>query len=148
MVSNKYKGTKFENELCEKLYAFGGFWARPMFPAPDGSQPFDVMIINQRGNVFAIECKDCENDVFDLKRIEHNQEVALTRLLFNYNMHNRVFFAFNTSEDIFFVPAQIILDYKINSMFGKKNKKQLNLQDIKKDGINFTQFLSENGGLK
>ncbi len=146
MKNNKKNGTKFENDLCKKLSEHS-MWARPMFPAHDGSQPFDVMAINKRGNLFAIECKDCVDDVFSLNRIEDNQRVSLTNLCYAYNMGNRVFFAFNTSKGIYFALAKTIIDLHINSLFGK-SKKSLNMNEIEKISVSFEQFLKENGGEK
>lgn len=141
-MTNKVRGTKFENELCTQLNA-SGFWCRPMYPAPDGSQPFDVMAINSRGVLYCFECKDCLNDVFQLKRIEANQEVCLRRLMCQYKLENKVLFAFNMSDNIYILNADIVLDKLVEYMFNGKNSK-LDLNFIKANGVTLENFIKEN----
>lgn len=143
-MTNKKSGTKFENDVCKRLNE-GGFWCRLMYPAPDGSQPFDVMAINKRGYLYCIECKDCKNDVFELNRIENNQEISLSNLTNAYMLDNRVVFAFNTSKGIYIVVAREILHLYFMSGF-HGCKKSLNLKDIQKIGVPLEQFIRENGG--
>ena len=140
-MNNKRNGTKFENEICE-MASKAGLWARPMFPAPNGSQPFDVMLINQKGNLLAIECKVCVNDVFDLRRIEDNQRVCLTNLCYSFNLLNRCFFAFKTSKGIYMIEAKKIIDMSIDALFSK-TKKSLDLKQFESLGINWEQFIKQ-----
>lgn len=139
---NKVSGTKFENELCKRLNE-KGFWCRPMYPAPDGSQPFDVMVINKRGYLYCIECKDCKNDVFGLNRIEDNQDISLSNLINKYCLDNRVLFAFDTSAGTYLVVAREVLHLNFLSGFSGY-KKTLNLKDMQKIGISLEQFIREN----
>lgn len=129
-MTNKKSGTNFENELCEKL-SEGGFWCRLMYPALDGSQPFDVMAIDRTGHLYCIECKDCQNDVFPLNRVENNQEISLSNLINNFMLEDRVLFAFKTSVGIYIVVARKVLHLIFLSGFEKGNK-SIKLNDIQK----------------
>lgn len=138
MSNNKVCGTKFENILCNKLHD-GGFWVRLMYPAPNGSQPFDVIAINRKGELFCIECKDCKNDVFDLRRIELNQIVSFDLLYSNYNCRN-LYFAFNTSDGCIIVEAKKIIDYE------REGKKSLKIDGLLKMGTKVEEFVKEKSG--
>lgn len=138
---NKVRGTKFENKLCAEL-SNNGVWCRLMYPAPDGSQPFDVMAISPKGALFCFECKDCLNDTFQLSRIESNQEISLTRLMYQYNLINRVFFAFNTSLGIYILNADYVLEEYRKYMFTKKDSK-LTLKYIMTCGVELKKFIEE-----
>lgn len=71
---NKKVGNAFEQEFCEIL-AQHGFWAHNLAQNRQG-QPFDV-IAAKDGATYVFDCKVCEDDVFDLSRIEENQENAM-----------------------------------------------------------------------
>ena len=75
-ISNKKKGTRFEDHLVELLRGLG-FWARPMYPAPDGSQPFDVMAVSPKGELFVFENKTNSGKNFSISRLEDNQLINL-----------------------------------------------------------------------
>lgn len=138
---NKVRGTKFENKLCAEL-SNNGIWCRSMYPAPDGSQPFDVMAITPKGELFCFECKDCLNDIFQLNRIENNQEISLTRLMYQYNLKDKVFFALNTTQGTYILNADDVLEEYRKYMFTKKESK-LTLQNIKTCGITLEKFIKE-----
>lgn len=71
---NKALGTQFEQEFTHIL-ADQGFWVHRLQDNKNG-QPFDI-IAAKNGHVHAIDCKDCQSDVFLLKRMEENQRNAM-----------------------------------------------------------------------
>lgn len=79
MINNKVLGTKYEQEVCD-LLAANGFWVHFISPAPDGSQPFDIIAVKQ-GQAFAIDCKTCADDTFPITRLEDNQIMAFEKWL-------------------------------------------------------------------
>lgn len=80
VLSNKKKGSNFEEELASIL-ARHGFWAHVVAPNPkDGSQPFDV-IAAKNNRVYNFDCKTLDVAKFPLRRIEENQEKAFTKLM-------------------------------------------------------------------
>lgn len=73
-MSNKSNGNSFENEFANEIFS-RGFWAHVLVPNRNG-QPFDVIAVNDHG-ALAVDCKDCQKDVFDISRIEGNQHTAM-----------------------------------------------------------------------
>lgn len=73
-MSNKKNGTVFEQDFA-KLLAGYGFWVHLLQDNRNG-QPFDV-IAAKAGETYVFDCKDCQNGVFPLNRIEENQECAM-----------------------------------------------------------------------
>lgn len=95
MVSNKKKGSKFEEEFTE-LLSQNGFWAHVIAPnVKDGSQPFDI-IAQKYGRSYNFDCKTVDGATFPLSRIEENQEKAFERLLYCGNTEN--YFVFNRAD--------------------------------------------------
>lgn len=91
MISNKKKGSGFEEEFA-KMLSDKGFWAHIVAPSPkDGSQPFDI-VAAKNGYFYAFDCKTIKGTKFPLVRIEENQEKAFKRLW--YTNSNRTLFAF------------------------------------------------------
>lgn len=90
---NKKVGNAFEQEFCEIL-AQHGFWAHNLAQNRQG-QPFDV-IAAKDGVAYVFDCKVCEDDVFDLSRIEENQENAM--LLWESKGNIPGFFVFKMSS--------------------------------------------------
>lgn len=76
--NNKEIGTEFEQDFCEYLSKLG-FWVHFLNPAPNGSQPFDIIAIS-KDTVFCIDCKTLDGDRFPFSRIEDNQESAFNML--------------------------------------------------------------------
>ncbi len=74
-MSNKSEGTHFERKFADILYA-KGFW---VLNIPDGrnGQPFDIIAARDR-QAFAFDCKVCEGQRFEFRRIEENQRNAFT----------------------------------------------------------------------
>jgi Holliday junction resolvase len=93
--NNKKSGTSFEKELADILYN-NGFWSHCIAPAPDGSQPFDVVAV--KGNcAFVFECKVCTKGKFSADRIEDNQRTSVC--IFANCQNQNSFFAFKNEED-------------------------------------------------
>lgn len=76
--NNKTIGSEFEKDFCDYLSKMG-FWVHFLNPAPNGSQPFDIIAIS-RDTVLCIDCKTLEGDRFPFNRIEDNQESAFSML--------------------------------------------------------------------
>lgn len=95
LLSNKKKGSNFEEEFAE-LLSKNGFWAHVIAPNPkDGSQPFDVQA-QKYGKAYNFDCKTVNGYRFLLRRIEENQEKAFTKLASCGNHNN--YFAFKRSD--------------------------------------------------
>lgn len=73
-MSNRKTGSMFEQHFCQIL-ADNGFWAHNLAQNSIG-QPFDVIAVKDE-KAYAVDCKVCENDTFDLRRIEENQRCAM-----------------------------------------------------------------------
>lgn len=107
--NNKKIGSDFEQKFCQYFFK-KGFWAHFLNPAPDGSQPFDVILI-KNGRAIAIDCKTVEGKSFPLDRIEPNQESAFKLMQECRNTEN--YFALKISEsELIFVPAAYLLGAK------------------------------------
>lgn len=76
--NNKKIGSEFEKDFCKYLSKMG-FWVHFLNPAPNGSQPFDVIAVS-RETTLCIDCKTLEGDRFPFNRIEDNQESAFSML--------------------------------------------------------------------
>ena len=100
-MSNKKNGNDFEQEFCE-LLAENGFWAHNMANRKNG-QPADV-IAARNSCAYLIDCKVCENDRFDFKRVEENQRLAMERW---FNCGNGTgWFAIKMCEEIYMMDAR------------------------------------------
>ena len=98
MGSNKKIGNGFEAEFCEIL-AKNGFWAHNMAQNQTG-QPADVIAVRHNVSVL-IDCKVCSNDYFDTRRIEPNQEAAMT--LWQDRGNELCYFALKLSTGVIYV---------------------------------------------
>jgi Holliday junction resolvase len=76
MSGNKKQGSAFERYMCDKLAA-AGFWVHN-FASREYGQPADIIAV-RNGWAYLIDCKSCSGNVFDLRRIEENQELAMRR---------------------------------------------------------------------
>ncbi len=78
-MSNIQAGSQFEEELVKK-FGENGFWAS-LFPKDkDGSQPCDIIALNEF-SAYLIDAKDCQNGRFPFSRIEDNQIHSMERFL-------------------------------------------------------------------
>ncbi|MHC1750710.1 MAG: hypothetical protein AB9856_20755 [Cellulosilyticaceae bacterium] len=109
MVSNKKKGSGFEEEFAQ-LLSENRFWAHVIAPNPkDGSQPFDVVAAKNE-SMYAFDCKTVEGDRFPLNRIEENQEKAFQRLGQCGSYKN--YFAFKVKENVYLCEASALISFK------------------------------------
>ena len=105
MKNNKKIGAEFERELCQYLYQ-QGYWTHFLSPAPDGSQPFDIIAL-RRGSALAIDCKTCKTASFPLSRIEDNQATAFTMVYMSGGA--TCFFAIKYGDCVYMLEAEYLL---------------------------------------
>lgn len=74
MNTNKKVGNEFETEFCRWLFQ-RGCWAHN-FANRSYGQPADIIAI-RGGKAFLIDCKVCENNYFDTRRVEDNQKDSM-----------------------------------------------------------------------
>ena len=132
---NKKSGSDFENEFCE-LVSHAGFWAHCVKDNKNG-QPADV-IVSKNNNAALIDCKDCENDMFPMSRIEENQELAMTKWLLCGNLYAD--FALKTSAGIRIIGIEKLLELRAQGL------KRLNLAQIEENSISFSEWVEVFGG--
>lgn len=80
MISNKSKGSKFENDYANWLSSLG-YWCHLIAGGNHtGSQPFDIIAIKD-DIPWCIDCKTLVNKsgTFTLERLEENQRLAFQR---------------------------------------------------------------------
>lgn len=112
--NNQDKGKDFENRFLQYL-AKEGFWAHFMHPAPDGSQPFDIIAVKNvssitRPNIMvcAFDCKTLEKGRFPLNRIEDNQQMAFEALN-RRGIHN-TYFVIDCGSHCRLIPSQTAIE--------------------------------------
>ena len=98
-MNNKQAGNRFERDFCEQL-ASDGFWVHFMGGSKNG-QPADIIAVRNEV-AYLIDAKDCKNDVFEFRRIEDNQDMAMIKWEMCGN--NQGLFALNTSEGVYMLP--------------------------------------------
>lgn len=108
-MSNKKVGNRFESELCEILSMYG-FWSHNLSQNSAG-QPADVIAV-RNGKAYLIDCKVCSTDKgFDLRRVEENQELAMS--LWGECGNGQGWFAMKLpTGDIFMLPHFVIRAYQ------------------------------------
>ena len=102
-MNNKQAGNRFEREFCEKL-ASDGFWAHFMGGNKNG-QPADIIAVKNE-IAYLIDAKDCKNDVFEFRRIEYNQDMAMIKWEMCGN--NQGLFALNTSRGVYMLRYGVV----------------------------------------
>lgn len=115
-MNNKKIGSEFEQKLCQYFADFG-YWVHFINPAPDGSQPFDIIAVKgiQHGHsisehVVAVDCKTLSDREkrFPLNRMEDNQISAFT-LLNSKGIHN-TYFAIQHRGKVYLLPSQHLIE--------------------------------------
>lgn len=101
---NKALGTSFEKEFCAVL-AEKGFWVHFCTPAPNGSQPCDVIAVKD-GNAYLIDCKTCKDKRFRFSRLEDNQVYAFRKWGRCGNLNRYV--AVKHEDNIYLIPFEIV----------------------------------------
>ena len=133
--SNKKSGSDFETDFCI-LASSAGFWAHCIKDNKNG-QPADV-IVSKNNTTALVDCKDCENDIFPLSRIEENQELAMTKWLSCGNLYAD--FALKTSDGIRIIGIEELLELRDQGI------KKLNLAQIIENSISFSEWVEVFGG--
>lgn len=109
-MNNKTLGNNFEQELCEKLSAYG-FWCHNLVMNKAG-QPADIIAVRNK-IAYLIDAKVCSNKGFALSRVEENQELAMT--LWGERGNGQGWFAIKLpTEEIYMIPHILIRAYKEN----------------------------------
>lgn len=109
-MNNKTLGNNFEQELCEKLSAYG-FWCHNLAMNKAG-QPADIIAVRNK-IAYLIDAKVCSNKGFALSRVEENQEMAMT--LWGERGNGQGWFAIKLpTEEIYMIPHILIRAYKEN----------------------------------
>lgn len=102
--NNKKIGSEFEEEFC-KLLKNRGWWVHFFTPAPNGSQPCDIIAVKD-GNAYLIDCKTCKDKRFRIGRLEDNQILAFHRWVACGNKNT--FVAVKHNEKVYMIPFDII----------------------------------------
>ena len=105
-MNNQKIGKAFEQEWIDHLQSLG-MWAHFMNPAADGSQPFDVLAIDDSYGypvVYAFDCKTLSGKRFPLDRVEDNQRLAFEAL--NRKGVSNTFFVIKTKTAIYRITSQ------------------------------------------
>ena len=134
MRNNKYLGNKFEKELSEILYD-AGYWVHLLNQNKNG-QPADIIAV-KNGEAYLIDAKECTREIFPLKRMEYNQELSMGLWIECEN--TTPYFALKARNEIYMV------DYTTVMELIRKDKKQLNLEDMNKYGTRLATWLNSNG---
>ena len=132
-MNNKQAGTKFEREFCEQL-ASDGFWAHFMGGNKNG-QPADIIAVKNE-IAYLIDAKDCKNDVFEFRRIENNQDMAM--IMWEMCGNNQGLFALNTSKGVY------MLQYGKIQALQCIGLKQLNMAAIQMHAKSYKEWSREN----
>ena len=115
-MNNKKTGSQFEKEFCQYL-AENGWWAHFLTPNASGAQPFDIIALRGR-NVYAIDCKTCAGDKFSISRIEDNQRLAFSHIIWK-STSVKCGFAILYNDEIYYVPYEDVLvfeKYKVKTI--------------------------------
>lgn len=122
-MSNKSEGTKFEQEIADKLYE-NGWWVH-LIQQNKAGQPADIIAVKGDATVL-IDCKDCKTKKFDLSRVEENQLNAMK--MFVSRSFGQALFVIKLNGEIYFINywtmlGEIVKDTKsVNEIWLKNNK--------------------------
>ena len=131
---NKKLGNDLEQELC-KILADAGYWTHN-FASKKNGQPADIIAV-KNGEAYLIDAKECTREIFPLKRMEYNQELSMGLWIECGNI--TPYFALKARNEIYMV------DYTTVMELIRKDKKQLNLEDMNKYGTRLATWLNSNG---
>lgn len=123
-MSNKKDGNDFETAFCEILFKLG-FWCHRFVAHKDG-QPADIIAVRNK-RAYLIDCKVCQNDVFQFSRMEQNQVTAMD--LWEQFGNGTGLFALSIQDKIYMIPKPFITKYLIKS----KRKKQITYDELEKN---------------
>ncbi len=105
-TSNRALGNSFESELCDRLFEFG-FWVHNLAQNKAG-QPADILAA-RNGKSYLIDAKVCSSKGFDLKRVEENQDLAMT--LWKERGNGDGWFALKVKDEVYMIPHFTIKAY-------------------------------------
>lgn len=132
-MSNKSTGTKFEREFAGIL-AENWFWVH-LFQDNKNGQPCDVVAARD-GHAYLFDCKDCQEKVFALSRIEENQYNAMR--LFDVTGNGKGMFAMRFPEDgIYLVPYDRLHELQ------EAGFKRINASICRTQGIGLEDWLEQ-----
>lgn len=121
----------FEHEFAEQLAA-QGFWVHVLQDNKNG-QPFDI-IAARNGTTYVFDCKDCQNDKFQLSRIEENQKNAM--LLWAETGNQAGLFALQMTERIYVIALKAIMILK------EQGLKQIGIHELNRYGRTIEQWIA------
>lgn len=127
---NKKLGNDFEQELCEIL-SDAGCWVHNFANRKNG-QPADIIAVKNNRS-FLIDAKVCSKDIFQFKRIEDNQQLAMEMWIECGNLSP--YFALKARNEVYMVPYETIKGLI------RKGKKQLNIEDMNKYGTRLSYWI-------
>lgn len=128
-MSNKKLGSAFEQELAEKLYKYG-FWVH-LLNANKAGQPADIVAVKNKV-AHLIDAKVCTNGVFQLSRVEENQDTAMT--LWRERGNGEGWFAFKVADEVYMMPHYTV-------MYCKDTQSSLSAKDISTLGKPFGEWV-------
>ena len=139
-MNNKKRGANFEKQMAEWL-SRQGYWVHFCNPAPDGSQPCDLIAAagastdDELAMFAAFDCKTLEGENhnldglrFPLSRIEDNQETSFERMNFA-GLHNTYFVIKLNKTQAVIAPSQLLIQKK------KQGQKSIHLRELVQYGI-------------
>lgn len=103
---NKKIGNDFEQELCERLSAYG-FWVH-LLNANKAGQPADIIAVKNK-IAYLIDAKVCSNDIFPLSRVEENQDLAMD--LWKECGNGQGWFALQLESQVYMLSHYVIKAY-------------------------------------
>lgn len=107
-MNNKQAGTAFEKDFASIL-AEHGFWVH-IFQDNKNGQPCDVIAARNR-QAYLFDCKDCQGNFFDTRRVEENQYNAMR--LFHLTGNNRGMFTIRFQDaPIYLVDYQVMVELR------------------------------------
>lgn len=131
---NKKLGNDFEQDLCEIL-ADAGYWVHNFANRKNG-QPADIIAV-KNGGAYLIDAKVCSFEIFPFRRIEENQQLAMDMWIECGNIEP--YFALKCRNEVYMVGYTTIKDLM------RKDKKQLNFEEINKYGTRLATWLRIRG---
>ena len=128
MVSNKKLGNDFEQEFC-KILSGKGYWVHNFANRKNG-QPADVIAVKD-GTALLLDCKVCSNGVFDTRRIELNQHLAMRK--WERCGNGTAWFALKIDDEIYMLTYSIL----------EKQKRAVSKRFIQMTGVKLDYFLED-----
>ena len=128
-MTNKKLGNDFEQEVCERLYKYG-FWVHN-FQQKHSGQPADIIAVKNK-KAYLIDAKVCTDDVFDLSRVEENQDLSMG--LWSDCGNGFGWFALKTSKGIYMINSYLCKVYA-------EHQSSLSMKEILQDGRPIRQWV-------